>query len=449
MTQKKIQHTLTEDDAFEIGVEAWTYLFPLVLMELTRRVMTNVTAPESLTLRSPMGTFAHGTQFPDASFKDVVRPNVDTLYSMLWFDVGAEPLIVSTPECEQRYHVLPLMDMWTDVFASVGTHSTGGAGGDFAIIGPRWKGPLPKGVQALRSPTDVGWILGRVQANGEANFEAVRDVQRRIQSTPLSGFGKPATGSRGRVDPAVDMVTPPIVQAESLPAADFFALAAQLMKRNPPHASDGSMLFRLARLGLVAGEDFDLAGAPSVVQATLTPAMAEARTRMLERGMTRRLHRDGWVLPAVLGVYGNEYLSRALTAYRGLGALPPTEALYPTALADAQGRPLHGSQRYQLRFAAGMLPPAGAFWSVTIYGEDHFLVANPLNRFAIGNRDALKFNPDGSLVIYIQHEPPGGELDANWLPSPKGAFTLQLRVYAPQSQALDGRWNASAVQRVS
>jgi hypothetical protein len=443
------QSDLAEEDAFEIGVEAWTYLLPLVLMEYTRRVMTNVHAPDGIALRAPMGVFAHGSRFPDASFKDVVRPNVDTLYSMLWFDVGAEPLILSAPESLNAYLVLPLMDMWTDVFASVGTHSTSGHGARYAILGPRWQGALPAGVYPLRSPTDLGWILGRVQANGRSDdFAAAGEVQRRMVATPLSRFGAARVTTPARILTDIDITTPPLMQALALPAAAFFSLAARLMKRNPPHASDGSILLRLARMGLVAGKDFDLAQATPVVQQALREAVPEAQSRMLEKGMYKRFHHRGWMTPAVLGVYGNEYLSRAVTACRGLGALPPTEALYPTALADGDGRPLHGSQRYRLRFPRGTLPPARAFWSVTMYGEDHYLVANALSRFAIGDRDALAFNEDGSLDLHVQHQAPGPDIESNWLPAPSGPFSLQLRIYAPQPEALDGRWQPPPVERL-
>lgn len=444
MSPCKPHFSISEEDALEIGVEAWTYLLPLILMEFTRRVMTNVETPDSITLRAPIGSFSHASRFPDATFKDMVRPNADTLYSMLWYDVETEPLILTAPDSPDRYHVLPLMDMWTDVFACVGTQSTGGTGGRFAIIGRDWQGNLPADVRVIRSPTAYGWILGRIQANGPSDFESLRAIQGQIQAAPLSG-----RQTRPTIDPAVDMKTPPVDQAMELPAQEFFALAANLMKRSPPHASDCAMVFRLARIGFVPGEPFDLSKAPLVIRQALQLAASEAKKRMLERGMARRLHRDGWVLPAVLGVYGNEYRSRALTAYRGLGALPPTEALYSSALADGQGQPLHGRNRYRLHFPNGQIPPARAFWSLTIYGADQFFVANPIDRFAIGDRDALKLGADGALDLYLQHESPGPALKSNWLPTPAGLFSMTLRLYVPRPEALDGRWYAPPIERLT
>lgn len=440
---------LSDNETLEIGVEAWTYLFPLVLMELTRRVMSNVIEPDGITLRSPMGEFAHASRFPDASFRDVVRPNADTLYSMLWYDVGSEPLVLIAPESPDRYHVLPLMDMWTEVFASVGSYATAGRRGNFAIVGPRWAGHLPDGMRPIRSPTDAGWILGRIQANGPTDFPSLRSVQSQIRTAPLSRFGQKSREPARVPNPDIDMVTPPVDQAMALPASVFFPLAASLMKRNPPHASDVALLMRLERIGFVAGEDFSLEAMPAGAGQALERAVVTAQSRMMKNGMARRLHKDGWVLPAVLGVYGNEYLSRAFTAFRGLGALPPTEALYPTALADGQGRPLEGGSRYQLHFPVGAMPPAKAFWSLTMYGADQFFVENPINRFAIGDRDALKFNPDGSLDLWIQNESPGADRETNWLPAPLGPFSMNMRLYEPAPEAVNGQWNAPPLRRLA
>jgi hypothetical protein len=289
-----------------------------------------------------------------------------------------------------------------------------------------------------------------VQTNGVADFEAVRGVQQGIGATPLSCWNPVGTAAPKPlpVDPAVDMDMAPLEQALALRGAGFFQLAARLMQRNPPHASDVAMVQRLERLGLFVGQDFDLNAAPASVRRSLDQAVTQAQARLLRRGMAWRHHRQGWVVPAILGVYGNEYLARAFTAYRGLGALPPTEALYPTALTDADGRPLHGSQRYRLHFPKDALPPVRAFWSLTMYGEDQFFVANPIHRFAIGDRHALSFNADGSLDLWIQHEVPDGDRQANWLPAPAGPFTMNLRLYAPKPEAVDGVWNPPPIQRL-
>ena len=439
---------ITEAEAYAIGIDAYTYAYPLVLMELTRRVATTVARPDGALLRAPMNQFAHATAYPDAGFKDVVRPNADTLYSMLWFDVGQEPLVLALPDTGGRYHVIPFMDMWTDVFAALGTRTTGNGGGLFALVGPRWKGSLPAGMRAIVSPTEVGWIIGRIQTNGAADYGHVHGLQAGLEAAPLPAWGQAQAGGAGRVDPAIDMGAP-AEQVSRLEPGAFFALFAELMKRHPPHAADHAVLLRLERLGLVAGQGFELARADPAVQRALARAAPDAYQRMIDRGNALRQQRHGWTRAAgMTGTYGNDYLLRAFTAYRGLGALPPEEAIYPGAAVDGDGQPLTGAARYVLHFEPGQAPPADAFWSLTMYGPDQFFVANPINRHAIGDRDRLAFNTDGSLDIHIQHASPGEDMESNWLPAPAGSFNLSLRLYLPQAPAVDGRWAPPGITRL-
>lgn len=441
---------ITEDEAYEIGVEAYTYAYPLVLMETTRRVATNISAPDPKALRGPMGQFVHAQSYPDATFKDVVRPNADTLYSMLWFDVGKDPLVFSLPDTAGRYYVLPIMDMWTDVFATLGSRTSGTGAQEFVLVGPHWKGATPAGMRVIVSPTDVGWVIGRIQTNGPADYANVHKLQAGFKAVPLSQRGKAVTSKPGVVDPAIDVKTPPVDQVAKMTPDQFFSLFARLMKTNPPHAADYATLLRMERLGIVPGKDFVLADAPPAVKQGLARATSAAFTRMKEIGPQLRPRRNGWVVSTVqIGTYGNDYLMRAYIAFAGLGALPNDEAIYPSTFSDADGKPMVGTEKYVLHFDKAELPPAKAFWSLTMYGADQFFTDNPINRYAIGDRDKLTFNPDGSLDIYIQRESPGKDKESNWLPTPaEGRLSMNLRLYLPATQARDGRWIPSTVKRV-
>ncbi|MFT3813490.1 MAG: DUF1254 domain-containing protein [Acidovorax sp.] len=440
---------LTEAEAYEIGVDAYTYAYPLVLMEVSRQVTTNVAQPDSAKLRAPVNQFTHGAAFPDATFKDVVRPNADTLYSFLWYDVGREPLVISLPDTGGRYFVVPFMDQWTDVFATLGTSTTGRATGAWALVGPHWQGKLPAGVRKIVSPTEKGWIVGRLQTNGPDDYPQVHEWQKELTATPLSGWGKKGyVPPAGRVNPAIDMQTPPVAQVARLQPDAFFALFAEALKHNPPHAADYAMLLRMERLGLVAGKSFDLAKADPAVQRGLARAAPDALKRILERGRYRYTRREGWsVAQAKLGVYGTDYLFRAFIGYGGLGALPPEEAIYVTAITDKDGKPLTGTERYVLHLDKNQVPPVDAFWSLTMYGADQFFTSNPINRYAIGDRDKLAFNADGSLDIYIQRESPGKDKESNWLPAAPGPFSATMRLYQPHAEATDGRWALPGIVR--
>lgn len=438
---------VSEEEAYTIGIEAYTYAYPLVLMETTRRVSTN--SGTEGRLRAPVNQFGHMRTYPDATFKDVVRPNADTLYSTLWFDVGKEPLILTLPNTQGRYHVIPLMDMWTDVFATLGTRTTGNEGGTVALVGPAWHGTLPKEMRMVRSPTETGWIIGRIQTNGPADYAHVYTLQAGLKAASLSAYGKSAPAATPTPDPTVDMKTPPVDQVAQMAPQAFFASFAEVMKRNPPHASDYAIVLRMERIGIVPGQSFDLSKADPAVQRGLARAAAEAYPRIVNRRKSIALTRNGWgSMGNNIGVYGNDYLQRAFIGFAGLGALPPEEAIYPMAPLDSDGKPFTGASNYVLHFAKDELPPADAFWSLTMYGADQFFVANPINRFAIGDRDKLTFNADGSLDLYIQNVSPGADKEANWLPAPAGPFTMNLRLYLPQRRATDGSWTPPPVRRV-
>ncbi len=407
----------------------------------------------------PANTFANIPEFPAADMRAVVRPNFDTLYSSGYLDMTKEPVVVSVPDTGGRFYLIPMLDMWSDVFASPGSRTTGTQAGNFLIVPPNWRPDLrdrlveefklPKETQVIHAPTPHVWVIGRTKTDGPPDYAAVHKIQAGYKITPLSEWGKPAKPVEARIDPSIDMKTPPVQQVAALAPQAFFASFAELMKRNPPHASDYSIVWRMERLGIVQGQSFDLSKADPAVQRGLTRAAADAYQRIVTRRKALGIGRTGWgAIGSAIGVYGNDYLARAFIGFAGLGALPPEEAVYPMAVLGDDGKPLTGASNYVLHFEKDQIPPADAFWSLTMYGEDQFFVANPINRFAIGDRDKLKFNPDGSLDLYIQNASPGADKEANWLPAPTGPFTMNLRLYLPQRRATDGSWTPPPVKRV-
>jgi len=438
----------SEQRAYEIGVQAYVYAYPLVLMEVTRRVSTNAPAPAGSL--APMNQFAHMRTFPDPSFRDVVRPNADTLYSNVWFDVSKESIVLSVPDTGGRYYVLELLDMWTDVFAAPGSRTSGTKAGNFAIVGPRWNGTLPKGVELIRSPTAIGWVIGRTQTNGQADYGNVHRIQDGYKLMPLSRWGKSYTPpARSPVDRKVDMKTPPPVQVAKMNAQTYFEMFAALMKGNPPHEFDWPMVVQLRQIGIVPGKDFDFAKLDLKIQNALERVIADAQKMIADKAERSGEFVNGWqIAREFMGTYGTSYLQRAYIALIGLGANVAEDAVYPISMVDGEGKPYNGSNRYLLHFDSGKIPPVDAFWSVTMYDPDGYFVTNPIQRYAIGDRDNLKFNDDGSLDIYIQHRSPGKDKESNWLPAPKGDFNMLMRLYWPKTEVLTGEWNPPAVKRV-
>ena len=252
-TSTAAPNALPSDQIGEIATDAYIYAYPLILMELTRRIASNVPDTQQFS-KAPMNQFAHLPAFPDATFTDVVRANVDTLYSLLWFDVSQEPLLISVPDSGGRFYLLEMCDMWTDVFDSPGKRTTGTEAQVLAIAGPRWQGQLPAEATLIHSPTAIGWIIGRTQTNGKADYGAVHKFQAGTCSTPLSQLGKPYRPPAGRINPDWDMKTPPVNQVERLSPAAYFSLFAELAALNPPHANDYPILHQMRRIGIEPGK---------------------------------------------------------------------------------------------------------------------------------------------------------------------------------------------------
>jgi hypothetical protein len=440
--------TAIEQDAQAIGVEAYLFFYPLVTMELTRRQLTNVARPDGF--HAPMNAFANVPAFPTADMKAVVRPNFDTLYSSAWLDLTQEPMIVSVPGTHGRYYLLPMLDMWTDVFASLGWRTTGTQPGDFAVTPPGFSGSLPAGAARIDAPTPYVWIIGRTKTDGPPDYDAVHAIQAGYKVTPLSQWGKQAQAPVGRVDPAIDMKTPPKVAVDKMPAGKFFALAAEILKLQPPHITDQPILARTRRIGIEPGKSFDIDKVDPAIRSALGTVPEEAQKLMAWKVNTLAQVANGWSMNTdTMGVYGNYYLKRAIVAQVGLGANLPEDAIYPLNLADETGKPLDGANAYVLNFEKGAAPPANAFWSITLYDDQGYQAPNSLNRFALSSWMPFKYNPDGSLDLYVQSESPGADRQPNWLPAPKGPFNLTMRLYAPKGEALTGKWNPPPVRKGS
>lgn len=274
------------------------------------------------------------------------------------------------------------------------------------------------------------WVLGRTYCTGTPeDYKACHAVMDKYRLVPLSAYGKPYTPPAGKIDPAIDMKAPVREQVHKMGAVEYFTLLARLMKDNPPAKEDAPMVAKVAKIGLVPGKDFDAARLPADA-AKLAPEAAQKKIMGHFKGGGTLV--NGWMFTTRAGVYGTDYLQRAFVTAIGLGANRPQDAVYPTSEADADGKTYSGAYKYVLRFPKGRTPPADAFWSITMYDADYFFVANPLDKYTVSPRDALKHNADGSLDLYIQNESPGKGKEANWLPAPKGKFVLMMRLYWPK-----------------
>lgn len=430
------------------GLEAYLYGIPLIMMDLTKDAATTV--PTAGEITAPVNQFAVMTKYPDASFRAVVRTGLDTLFAVAWADLEKEPLVLSVPATARRYYVIALFDMWSNIFASIGKRTTGTGAANFLIAGPGWQGAPPADVkQMFRSPTRFVWVNGQMQANGPQDYAVVNALQKQYKLTPLSAWGRPyAPPAEVPVAAGVDTKTPPLEQVQKMDAGAFFGRLARLMKDNPPASADGPMVNKLKTLGIEPGKDFDITKIDAYTAKGLQRAMGAFGK--LQEGVKKLKTENGWiVIPKDFANYGTDYETRAGIALIGLGGIRPHDVVYPTAFDDGDGKPLDGANRYVLHFDRGRTPPTNATWSVSMYDPQGYYVPNAINHYNLAAWMPLKYNPDGSLDLYIQAASPGADKEANWLPAPaSGPFNLTVRDYWPKEPMLDGTYKLPPVRRV-
>ncbi len=444
----------TPAEAQQIAAAAYVFGYPLVIMDVTK---DQATAVPALTL-TPSGQAAPINQVAsqpaplNASFTNVVSPNADTLYSMAWLNLSKEPMVLSVPTTNGRYYLMQTLDAWTNVFAAPGTRTTGTGAGNYAIVGPRWNGTLPTGLTTIKAPTDMVWIVGRTQQNGPADIPAANALQAQYKLTPLSAWGTNyAPPTSVSVNRNVDTKTPPIDQIANMTPATFYGKMATLMASNPPSTVDKPVVDQMARIGLTAGTPFNWSSVNTTIQKAVAQGAKDGLAQVNAAGLNPpgavAIH--GWSFNYHLGNYRTNYTLRAGTAWGGLGANLPQDALYPVSRTNATGAAYTGTHKYIMHFEKNSTPPVNAFWSLTMYNDRKFFVDNPLNRCAISpHLSPLKYNADGSLDIYIQNASPGQDKESNWLPAPSNGFYLILRMYWPQEAVLNGAWAPPGVQQV-
>ncbi len=441
-----------EREALDIAVDAYTYGYPLVMMEMTRRIMTNVEAPE--TFRAPMGQFAHQRQLPSLNDSPLWKgaPNPDLLFSTAWIDLDNGPYILELPDFQKRFYLFNILDAWSSVVGSPGQRTLGGKPPRIAITGPNWKGNLPPDVKVYRCPTRYAWIIGQIQATPR-EVRLVNTLQDRIRLHTLAEEENPylLPPPPPPVDPNLDMSTPVRDQVAALSPEQYFKLLAQLLILNPP-CCEIALQQELEKIGFYVGEEFDLEEleANGEIDPAVARAFREAPTVALEQIRTffgkTSLFENGWTTSTRTGVYLSNFYQRATIAYYGLGANRPEDTLFPQTRLDGNGQPLDGQYAYRMHFKKGKFPPVHGFWSISVYTEEGTFVPNPLNRTSLTSRDPMRLNPDGTFDLIISHHPPPNT--SNWVPAPPGPFTVVFRMYLPKERAIEGAWNPPPIQRI-
>jgi len=445
-------------EAREIAIEAYLYGYSLITTEVTRIQMTNVTKIGELT--APMGHFINVKKYPPGNYRGVSAPNADTLYSLVWLDLEKEPVVFSHPDMGDRFYLFPMYSLWMPVVDSPGTRTQGGKAASYLLTRDTWKGSVPAGMKQIKFPTRYMLILGRTYSTGsDQDYAEVNKLQSEYKAVPLSVYGKPyAAPVAPVVDAGFSMTDKPQDVINALSLDRYFTWMATLMKSDaPPTAADKKIVQKMAKIGIVPGQEFKLANLSAEAQEALKDVVKASNDRILKQKEKGGTLKNGWMIPAAAGTYGTDYLQRALIAAFGWPANLSNDAIYPYASVDRSGEKLNGKDQYTLTFPKGKMPPVDGFWSITMYIEDQGLWfnPNPLNKFTVSLRDKPTYNADGSLTLYFQNQSPGADKEANWLPAPKGDFTLMMRMYWPKTKGASilppgkGTWAPPGLEKVS
>ncbi len=444
----EVKHIST-DDYMNTVVDAYLYGYPLLLMNYTNELGTNTITPHPTLPRAPINQLGHYRKFPDHTSTGVVKPNVDTYYSIAWFDLREGPQVLHMPATE-RYYLLCLYDAFTNVFANPGTRTTGSDQIDLLIIGPNHTNVDTTGFTVLRSPTDMAWLIGRIETyNDHDGSTVVRQIQDQMSLIPFASVGDSSySAPQGTV---VDAETlPPVKQMEELSTEQFINKLSVLLTEQQPASYDQDLLDRMAAIGIEAGEPFELPTDNFILNQKLKaiPSIVHKRMRKRKANPDPALMKNNWtIITSKLGDYKDDYLMRSYVSFVGLGANLAEDAIYPFTTIDANGETLDGSKSYIIHMDSSALPPVKAFWSLTAYNPDDFLIDHGYDRYAINSNDSLHYNDDGSLDIRIQSQAPSEQSTENWLPVKNDEeFSLTMRLYWPTDAVLKGKWAPPSVR---
>jgi hypothetical protein len=449
LTGADAQLNVSPEEARSIAKEAYIYGFPIVdNYRIQHAYWVDKTTPE---YKGPWNQIWNSARVYTPADTAIQTPNSDTPYSFVGADLRSEPLVLTVPAMEkERYFSVQLIDYYTFNFDYIGTRTSGNGGGSFLLAGPGWKGDAPKGVEKVfRCETELAFPTYRTQLFDPADIENVKKVQAGYKVQPLSAFlGQPAA----KAAPAIDFIKP-LTPAEEKTSPQFFNILNFVLQFCPTVPSEEALMARFAKIGVGAGKTFDASKLSPEMKTATEQGIADAWAALadLKKDVEEGKVSSGDVFGTRQYLKGN-YLYRMGAAALGIYGNSKQEAMYPAYYVDAAKQKLDGNNRYTLHFAPGQLPPVNAFWSLTMYDEPQsLLVANPLNRYLINSPmlPQLKRDADGGLTLIIQNESPGKDKEANWLPAPKGPFSMIMRLYWPKEEATEGKWKQPPLQRAA
>jgi len=431
---------VTPEEARQIAKEAYTYANPMV--DHYRGLYNYFIDENSSDYKGPWNKVINMARVYTHEDRTIQTANSDTPYSFVAMDLRSEPMVLTLPEIEEgRYYSVQLIDMYTHNFEFIGTRTTGNNGGHFLIAGPGWKSEIPDGIEKLIQ-SETEWVLAvyRTQLFNPDDLDKVKQIQSEYKLQSLSSFlDLPAPEAA----PDIQFIEP-LTQDEIKTSPKVFEQLNYLLQFCPTHPSEKELMKRFAKLGIGAGKEFKWDSFSPEIQNAIKQGIADSWADF--EALKSQAEAGELGSAEIFGTrhhLNNNYSYRMIAAVVGIWGASAEEAIYPTYYVDSENEPLNGANKYTLRFEPGQLPPVDAFWSLTMYElPASLLVENPLNRYLLNSpmMDDFVFDKDGGLTLYFQHESPGKEKEPNWLPAPKGPFSVVMRLYLPKPETLSGEW---------
>lgn len=441
----KVKQPISE---LPVLAEAYEYGMPLVLMDLMKENATNVSKPDKVQGRAPKNQFSHLSPVTSNNFKTFPRPDTNAYYSLAWLDLSDGPVVLETPDTDGRYYIMPLMDAWGNVYASIGKRTTGTFPNRYLIVGPHWNGSVPSGIQAIKSPTEITWIRGSMLTDSTKNKKSTAKVQQGFKLYPFRVSDQKYVAPKGAVDPMIQ-AAPAANKLFTLTTADYFNRLNRLMMTNPPAKEDQEILNKISKYGIGPGLAFNPESLSEADQAELSrlPALMKNKFDNFQVSEAQGMQGTGenWIKFRGPGEFQTDYAARAFAAYQGVALDNPEDIVGAVTTRDDTGAKLTGDKRYILHFNKDQLPKTNERWTLTIYDSQGQIVKNKLSRFSLGSKNKMTYNSDGSLDIFIESSSPGKLRESNWLPSPKGEFQVMARLYSPKKEALSPEWTLPSI----
>jgi hypothetical protein len=437
----------TAKQAYTMGVQAYIWGYPMVVMQRSRDAMTEggdapVTADvfnKSGKLFAPVNQVASAWGMLGPKFSAVQSGNADTLYSVTWYDSSEEPYVLHLPNAAGRYYTYQFIDAWTNNYHYASTRTMGSQDQTYALVAPGWTGKLPKDVTRVDCPNPTGFVIGRWYVADQSDVSAVNALQRKVTMTPLSKYGTTYTPPK----------VPVVAATDYSGDLGFFEQLGDTLAINGAPAADNGLLGLLGTIGLSIDHGFDSSGLSDDDKQALKRAATDGKAVLAAASAGLGTEVNGWQLAPVLDEYfGTDYMTRGAIGHQAMFENTPIEAYYPSVFIDLDGKVLDGSKgNYTMRFEKGKTPPVGAFWSTSMYdAKKRLMVDNSISRYKIGSADDLTVADDGSTTLYIQAESPGKEHEGNWLPAPKEPFYMLFRMYLPDIEILNGQYHLPGIK---